>query len=129
MPPSANDDGRVLAIAAEVFYLANITLAPVLGFVVLLVMHWRQTPQTPALARCHLRQAISGSLWAGVLLIALNAVILLLGGYRSTYTLITLVLYFFSVHSALILLGMFGLSKALAGKPFQYPLIGARCDD
>ena len=129
MPPTANDDGRVLAIAAEVFYLANITLAPVLGFVVLLFMLWRQTPQTPALALCHLRQAISGSLWAGVLLIALNAVILLLGGYRSTYTLITLVLYFFSVHSALILLGMFGLSKALAGKPFQYPLIGARCDD
>lgn len=128
MPPSANDDGRVLAIAAEVFYLANITLAPVLGFVVLLVMHGRQTPHTPALARCHLRQAIAGSLWAGVLLIALNAVILLLGGYRSTYTLITLVLYFFSVHSALILLGMVGLAKALAGKPFEYPLIGARCD-
>lgn len=128
MPHSANDDGRSLAIAAEVLYLANITLAPVLGFVILLLLYLRQTPQTPALARCHLCQAISGSLWAGALLVALTALILLLGGYRSTYTLITLVLYFFSVHSALILLGMAGLARALAGKPFVYPLIGVRCD-
>ena len=129
MPPSAADSGRNLAIAAECLYLANITVAPVLVFLGLLWMYRRQTPQTPAVARCHLRQAIFGSLWAGVLLIALNAVILLLGGYRSTNTLVTLILYFFSVHSALILLGMAGLANALASKPFVYPLIGRRCDD
>lgn len=129
MPPSATDQGRNLAVAAECLYLANITLAPVIGFVLLLWLHYRQTPQTPKLARCHLRQAIFGSLWAGVLMIALNAVILLLGGYRSTYVLITLILYFFSIHSALILLGMAGLANALAGKLFVYPLIGRRCDD
>ena len=129
MPPSAADSGRNLAIAAECLYLANITVAPVLGFVALLWLYRRQTPQTPAVARCHLRQALFGSLWAGVLMIALNAVILLLGGYRSTNVLITLILYFFSIHSALILLGMAGLANALAGKLFVYPLIGRPCDD
>lgn len=129
MPPSAAESGRHLAIAAECLYLANLTVAPVLGFLGLLWMYRRQTPQTPAVARCHLRQAIFGSLWAGVLMIGLNAVILLLGGYRSTHVLITLVLYFFSIHSALILLGMAGLANALAGKKFIYPLIGRRCDD
>ena len=128
MPPSADNDGRQLAISAECLYLANLTLAPGLGFILLLWLHFRQHSPMSSLARCHLRQAISGSLWAGVLLILLNAIILLLGGYHSSYTLITLFLYFFSCHSVLILLGMVGLAKALAGKPFVYPLVGARCD-
>lgn len=85
--------------------------------------------QASALARCHLRQAISGSLWAGVLLVVLNAVILILGGYRSPATIVTLILYFFSVHTALILIGMAGLAKATASQRFVYPLIGRRCDD
>lgn len=129
MPPSSNDDGRHLAIVAECLYLANLTLAPGLAFVLLLWFYFRRSLPMPSLARCHLRQAISGSLWAGVLLILLNAVILLLGGYHSSYTLITLFLYFFSCHSVLILLGMVGLAKALAGKPFIYPLIGTKCGD
>jgi uncharacterized membrane protein len=127
MPPSDDAAGRHLAVAAECLYLANLTLAPGLAFVPLLWLHFRRD-SLPALARCHLRQAISGTLWAGVLLILLNVVILLLGGYHSRYTLITLFLYFFSCHSWLILLGMIGLAKSLAGQPFVYPLIGARCD-
>jgi len=129
MPRSVDNDGKVLAVTAECLYLANITLLPVLGFAVLLGLYWRLHATAPKLARCHLRQAISGSIWAGVLLIALNVVILLLGGYHSTYTLITLVLYFFSCHSLLILLGMAGLAQAMAGKLFVYPLIGVRCYD
>lgn len=129
MQPSADDNGRRLAIAAESLYLVNLMLAPGLGFILLLRLYLRQTPQTPPLARCHLRQAIYGSLWAGALLVLLNAVILLLGGYRSSYALITVILYFLSCHSWLILLGMVGLAKALAGKPYVYPLIGVRCEN
>lgn len=129
MPRSGADQGRMLAIVAECLYLANISMAPVLGFIILLWLYYRLPPEAPVLARCHLRQAISGSLWAGVLLILLNAIILLLGGYRSTNTLITLVLYFFTVHSALLLVGMAGLANAMAGNLFVYPLIGRPCDD
>jgi hypothetical protein len=32
------------------------------------------------------------------------------------------------VHSTLILLGMLGLAKAMAGKPYAYPWIGPRCE-
>ncbi len=128
MRPSANDNDQPLAIAAECLYLANLTLAPVLGFIVLLWLYCAQIDHASPLARCHLRQALFGSVWAGVLLVLLNAIILLLGGYRSPYTVITLILYFFSVHSALILFGMIGFSRALAGKTFVYPLIGIRGD-
>ena len=72
---------------------------------------------------------IAGSLWAGILLVCLNAAILLLGGYHSTSVLVVLVLYFFTVHSLLILLGMIGLARAMAGKPFRYPLIGVSHDE
>lgn len=128
MPPSVDDDGQRIAVVAEALYLANLTLAPVLGFILLLWLYVRLAPQASALARCHLRQGIFGSLWAGALLVLLNAIILLLGGYHSPSTLITIFLYFISCHSWLILLGMVGLAKALAGKPFIYPLIGVHCD-
>lgn len=128
MPRSADDHGQRLAVAAQCLYLANLTFLPVLAFIALLWLYTMRAAQGSSLARCHLRQAVFGSLWAGVLLVLLNIVILLLGGYRSSHTLIALILYFFSAHSVLILLGMVGLSKALAGKTFVYPLIGVRCD-
>ncbi|TAJ94425.1 MAG: hypothetical protein EPO31_09750 [Gammaproteobacteria bacterium] len=129
MPRLAGNEGRMLAVIAECLYLANISMAPILGFAIILWLYYRLPPKGSDLARCHLRQAIAGSIWAGILLILLNAVILLLGGYRSTNTLITLVLYFFTVHSALLLVGMAGLANAMAGKPFVYPLIGRPCHD
>jgi hypothetical protein len=129
MPHSADEKGKRAAIIAESLYLANLTILPVLGFALLLWMHFSGMAQGSALARCHLRQAITGSLWAGALLIVFNAVILLLGGYRSQGTIVSLILYFFSVHTALILTGMAGLAKATASQQFVYPLIGRRCDD
>jgi len=83
MPRSADEKGKRAAIIAESLYLANLTILPVLGFALLLWMHFSGMAQGSALARCHLRQAITGSLWAGVLLILFNAVILLLGGYSA----------------------------------------------
>ncbi|MDR9437128.1 MAG: hypothetical protein RI563_09605, partial [Thiohalophilus sp.] len=67
------------------------------------------------------------SLWAGVLLILANIAILLLGGYDAAYTWVVLVLYFTVVHTTLVILGTIGLAKAMAGKPFEYPLVGKKC--
>jgi hypothetical protein len=36
------------------------------------------------------------------------------------------VLYFTTCHATLIFCGAIGLSRALAGKPFRFPLIGPR---
>jgi uncharacterized Tic20 family protein len=118
--------GRATAVAAEALYLANLMLIPGLGFAALLVLWWREREQAPELARDHLRQTVAASLWAGVLLVAANAAIILLGGYDSAYTWIVVVLYFTTCHSSLIFFGAIGLSRALAGKPFRFPLIGPR---
>lgn len=55
-----------------------------------------------------------------------NVAIILLGGYDSAWTWIVVVLYFTTCHSTLIFCGAIGLSRALAGKPFRFPLIGPR---
>lgn len=118
--------GRATAVAAEALYLANLMLIPGLGFVALLVLWWRERERAPQLARGHLRQTVAASLWAGVLLVVANVAIILLGGYDSAYTWIVVVLYFTTCHSTLIFCGAIGLSRALAGKPFRFPLIGPR---
>ena len=116
--------GRATAVAAEALYLANLMLIPGLGFVALLVLWWRERERAPELARGHLRQTVVASLWAGMLLVVADVAIILLGGYDSAYTWIVVVLYFTTCHSTLIFFGAIGLSRALFGKPFRFPLIG-----
>ena len=127
-----NDDpdfavpGRVTAVIAEALYLANLMLIPGLGFLALLVLWWRERARAPELARGHLRQTLAASLWAGGLLVLANAAIILLGGYDSAWTWVVVVLYFTACHSTLIFCGAIGLARALAGKPYRFPLIGPR---
>jgi len=116
--------GREIAVAAEALYLANLMLIPGLGFVALLVLWWQQRRKAPALARGHLRQTLAAS--AGVLLILANGLILLAGGYGAASTWVVVILYFTVCHSTLIFCGAIGLARALAGKPFRFPLIGPR---
>lgn len=120
--------GQTLAVAAEMLYLVNLLLLPGLAFAVLLALYLRHRRSAPLLARCHLQQTFAASIWAGVLLIAVNALILGLGGYRAPSTWVVLVLYFVSCHGALVLLGVVGLAKAMTGQVYRYPLIGRACE-
>lgn len=134
MPPSAPDGatppvaGQTLAVIAEILYLVNLLLIPVIAFVVLAILYLRHVRTAPALAVCHLQQTLSASLWAGVLLILANLMIVALGGYRSSWTWVVVIIYFTVCHSSLILLGTVGLAKAMAGKPYRFPLVGRTCD-
>lgn len=134
MPASGADNGaadmpagQLLAVAAETLYLVNLLLAPGVAFGILLWLYRKHAGTAPALARCHLRQTCAASLWAGVLLIAVNALILALGGYRAPGTWVILVLYFTTCHATLVLLGVLGLAKAMAGQVYRYPLLGRPC--
>jgi hypothetical protein len=131
MPASEADEvpGAGLAVAAESLYLVNLLLAPGLAFAVLVWLYLRRVNTAPPLARCHLRQTLSASLWAGALLIAANAAIIVLGGYTAPYTWVVAVLSFLCCHAALVMFGALGLAKALAGKSYRYPLIGRACPE
>ncbi len=135
MPPSVSDTaepsspaGMGLAVSAEVLYLVNLLLVPGVAFLVLLALYLRSGKTAPLLARCHLRQTFAASLWAGVLLVLVNGLILALGGYHAPSTWVVLILYFVTCHASLVLLGVLGLAKAMAGQPYRYPIIGRSCD-
>lgn len=130
MRPSGEPDGTSaaaglrLAVAAEGLYLANLLLLPGIAFLALVYLARRAGPDTPKLAVAHLGQTVAGSLWAGGLLVVVNALIVLLGGYSGAHTWVLVILYFTVCHSTLVLLGVVGLAKALAGQCWRYPLIG-----
>lgn len=112
------------AVQAEALYLLNLLLAPGLAFLLLGWLFHRHRRSADPLVRGHVRQAFAASLLAGLLLTAVPALIALAGDLEQPATWIGLILYFVSCHGTLVLLGAFGLARALAGKPFAYPLVG-----
>lgn len=132
MPVSADSEpeipGQSQAVWAEILYLSNLLIAPGLAFAALLWLYFKRSADLPVLAICHLRQAISASLWAGVLLVIANLLIILFGGYAAPNTWVIVIIYFTTCHSTLVLLGVLGLAKALAGQKYVYPLVGRPCE-
>ena len=116
--------GTGLATAAESLYLVNLLVAPGIGFGILLYLWWRSRDSASPLAASHLAQTVSGSIWAGMLLVVANGLILLLGGYDGPYVWAVVITYFTVCHSALVMFGAYGLSKAMAGQCWRYPLVG-----
>lgn len=134
MPPSeperypSQSAGQTLAVTAEALYLVNLLLLPGIAFVFLVLIYIKTIRTATPLAACHLRQTLSASLWAGMILVVVNLVIIFLGGFNSSWTWVIVILYFTVCHATLILLGTVGLARAMNGKPYRYPLIGRPCD-
>lgn len=125
-PPAYEEFDRVVAVTAEALFLANLLLLPGIAFLVIVWLRWRYNASTGRLARCHLAQTFFVSLWGGVLLVALSLAFIALAGLHSQWTWVVVILYFTCIHSTLVLLGIFGLSRAMAGHEYVYPLIGVR---
>jgi len=116
--------GQNLAVLAEALYLINLLLLPGLAFAGLLALWLKNKDSAPPLARQHLRQTTFVSLVGGFLIVTLSGLILALGGLDWAWTWVVLVLYFTCIHSTLVLFGMYGLIKAMAGQVWRFPLIG-----
>jgi uncharacterized Tic20 family protein len=115
-----------IAVQAEALYLLNLLMVPGLAFIGLLWLARHHAGSVNPLTRCHLRQTVVASLWAGLLLMAVTTLIVFLGGFQAPATWVVLILYFTCCHSTLVLFGVFGLARAMAGQPYVYPLIGSR---
>ena len=124
--PDPATPGQALALVAESLFLANLLIAPGLAFVVLAWLWNKHRRKAPELARRHLHQTFWVSLYGGALIVTLSVVFILIGGLHWEWTWVLVILYFTCVHSTLVLCGMFGLARAMAGQPFRYPLIGPR---
>ncbi len=120
------EDDAATAVQAEALYLINLLLIPGLAFVGLLWLARRHTGSANQLTRCHMKQTIVASLWAGALLTVVSLAIVFLGGLHTPATWVLLILYFTCCHAVLVLFGVLGLARAMAGQVFIYPLIGSR---
>lgn len=116
--------GKSLAVKAESLYLVNLMLAPGLAFVLLLLLYWFNRGRTDALATNHLSQTVGVTVAGGALIVVVSALFILFGGLDSGYTWMVVVMYFTFIHSSLILMGVMGLVKAMAGEHYVFPLIG-----
>ena len=131
MPRSDADPeptGHTLAIVAESLYLANLLVAPGLAFLALYWLWLRHGRTASPVARQHLKQATFVSLWGGGLIVAFSALFIAAGGLHSEWTWMVVILYFTCIHSTLVMFGLFGLAKAMAGQAWRFPLIGPRLD-
>ena len=126
MNTDSDPNGQGLAVKAEALYIINLMLAPGIGFVFLALLWLKHHRSAPPLARNHLAQTFFVSLWGAVLLVLACGLIILLGGMDWAWTWVIVVLYFTTVHSTLILFGVLGLAKAMAGKPYVFPMIGVK---
>jgi hypothetical protein len=123
MPPVAE---RERAIRAQALYLLNLTLLPGIAFLMLWRMQASAGNGAGPFARQHLRQAFIAGIWSGALLVVAVAIIASLADPRRPATWIAIIVYVICVHSTLLLAGVIGLSRAMAGKAWRYPLIGPR---
>lgn len=112
------------AVMAEILYLCNISVLPIVAFVVTLIFYFRLRNRLNEFERAHFRQAIVANITAGLLLLLVGVLILVLGGFSSPYTWMVLIVYFMCCHSVLILLGVFALTRALNQKVYIYPVVG-----
>jgi uncharacterized Tic20 family protein len=118
------NDEKQLAVLAESLYLANLLLTPAIAFFWLLWLYRKRRNTASPLALCHLRQTLVASIWAGVLLLPFTVLTIAVGGYQSIGAWTVAILYFTVCHASLVLMGIVGLAKAMAGQPWRYPLIG-----
>jgi uncharacterized membrane protein len=121
-----DNEAKRIAVSAEVLYLVNLMFFPGLAFLVLLAFAFHHRAADSALVRCHLKQTLRGSIWAGVLLCGLATLIIQLGGLHSPYTWMVLILYVITCHAMFILFGVLGLARALAQQTFVYPVVGSK---
>ncbi|MGB5395798.1 MAG: hypothetical protein WBN96_01490 [Gammaproteobacteria bacterium] len=136
MPASNNIDhadtadhkvaGQGLAVTAEALYVLNLLLLPFLSFAILVYLFLTKHHKAPPLARSHLEQTMSASIWIAVMFIAAAGCIMLLQlwGLEDVTAWILVVITFTIVHASMVLLGVMGLAKAMAGKCWRYPLFG-----
>ena len=133
MPPSDNQaadktavDGQSLAVLAESLYVANLLILPFAAFLALVIVFLMKHGSAPPLGRSHLEQTIAASIGIAIMFFACAGIIVLLKswGLQDVGVWMIVVIVFTIIHATMVLFGVLGLAKAMAGKCWRYPLFG-----
>ena len=120
--------GQSLAVLAESLYVANLLILPFLAFLVLAIVFLTQQRTAPPLARSHLQQTVFASVGIAIMFLVCAGIVLLLKarGLEDVGIWMIVVIVFTIIHATMVLLGVLGLAKAMAGKCWRYPVFGAK---
>ena len=94
--------------------LLNLTLLPVIGFIVLLLIY-RQT-KSETIDRYHAILGIKINVSAAAALFVVSALMILLGGFDSPWTWVYVISYFTIVHTTFIMFAVWALVRAWSGE-------------
>ncbi len=112
------------AIFAEVLFLANLLLVPIIPFLVLFALYNKYRTQPESLAFNHIRQTFIASILAGIFIICISSVFYFVTQISAAVTWTIIIMYVTCVHSVFVMYGIYGLAKAMGGFKVKFPLIG-----
>lgn len=94
--------------------LLNLTVLPVIGFIFLLFLYKKTQAET--IGRYYAALGIKANLLAAVALIIVTGLMILLGGFESSWTWVFVISYFVFVHALFILFASWVLVRSWTGK-------------
>ena len=120
-----NQKDSNIAILAEMLFLANLLLIPVVPFLVLFYLLRKHADRPDSIAYNHLRQTFIASIFAGVFIVIIAAIFYFFSSTSAAITWTVIITYLTCVHSVFVMLGIYGLAKAMAGQTVKFPLIAS----
>jgi hypothetical protein len=97
--------------------LLNLTLFPIISFIVLLIIYKKTTDGS--IDRYYAVLGIKTNLYAAVALFLVTALMILLGGFDSPWTWVFVLSYFMFVHAMFILFSTWTLTRAWTGEKLK----------
>ncbi len=102
---------------AALVSLLNLTFFPVISFIVLLIIYKKTTDGS--IDRYYAVLGIKTNLFAAVALLAVTALMILLGGFDSPWTWVYVISYFVFVHALFILFATWALARSWTGEKLK----------
>lgn len=97
--------------------LLNLTILPVIGFVILLIIYRKTQPNT--IDRYYAVLSIKMNVFAAIALLLVTALMILLGGFDSLWTWVYVFSYFMFVHAMFILFATWTLTRSWTGEKLK----------
>jgi uncharacterized membrane protein len=121
-------EGQGFAVLVESLYVINLLYVPVLSFIILVLLFLTRHGSLPPLANSHLEQTISAGFKTAVMLFVggMTTMMVRLTGVEDVILWMVIIILFTVLHATMVLLGIVGLAKALAGKCWSYPVVGRK---
>lgn len=109
------------ASQAALASLLNLTVLPVVGFILLLFLYKKASEET--IGHYYAIVGIKTNLLAGVALIIVTGLMFLLGGFTSSWTWVFVISYFVFVHALFILFASWVLVRSWTGKKLSRTIL------